>query len=217
MKKRYEIEQKILKWNKWIHIVLGFLTYFLWFLFLIIIFFDIKKSFESDKNDKKNSNNLVKEIYFKVAGITFENRQEIIKKMIKNFIKYNDIETYYNMTNKEIIESMDEIYEINDLKVPSLRLEPIEEDGNDAIEVYIKDFDSNQEYLMGYVPKNKLNEVMNFLTVVQNNPDYKILADAYFTGGKFKTSKYDEEKEKDIIVIDERNYGLNVNLKLYSE
>lgn len=177
--------------------------------------FDNKK--DSHNIKKEHTHNLIKEVYFKVAGVTFENRQKIIKKIVKNAIKLEYTETYYNMTNKEIIDSMDEIYEINDLKVSSLRLEPTEIDNKDAIEVFIKDFDKEQEYLMGYVPKNKLNEVIDFLQIVQEHSEYIIKADAYFTGGKFKKSKYDEEKEKDVIITDERKYGINVNLKLYDK
>lgn len=182
----------------------------------------IKKDEIDNKKDSSNiknehTPNLIKEVYFKVAGITFDNRQKTIKKIVRNAIKFGYTDTYYNMSNKEIINSMDEIYEINDLKVSSLRLEPTKIDNKDAIEVFIKDFDSDKEYLMGYVPKNKLNDVFDFLAIVKEHSEYIIKANAYFTGGKFKTSEYDEEKEKDVVITDERNYGINVNLKLYDK
>lgn len=207
-------KKEILKWNIWIHIFLSILTYFIWDIFLLKWYFDIKNAKISKIEKSIDSPVLVKKVVFKVAGITFENRQDIIKKIVKNGISDGYIEPYGNMSNKEIKE-IGEVSEVENTKITTLRLEPIELDGKDAIEVYVKDFSRENEYMIGYVPKDHLEETISLIGIMQEHPEYKLEADSYFTGGKFKTVEYDYEKGKEIIVTDEKNYGLNVSLKLY--
>lgn len=174
---------------------------------------NIFKKNSKEKSISTDTNNLISEVYFKVTGVSFKDRQKIIKEIVnenKDSIFYKP---YYGMSNKEILEDGNDIYEINDLKVNSIRIEPTTFNNEDAIEIYITD-NNSKEFLIGYVPKNKIDEVFNFLKIYNNN-NYRLEANAYFTGGKYKSVEYNEEQEKDIIVTKENEYGINVNLKLY--
>lgn len=148
-------------------------------------------------------------VYFKVAGVTFENRQELIKKIVKSRLSDIFYKPYNGWSNKEIEEYGYIVYEANNVPLNKLRLEPTTFDGDDAIEIY--ETDDDNEILMGYVPKNKIKEVINFLKTYQDHPEYKLNATAYYTGGKYKEYDYDEEK----INIGYDNYGINVKLELY--
>ena len=187
---------------------------------IVITIKNNKLKSNSNKNItiKNNNNpNLIKEVYFKAAGVTFDDRQSIFKKLVKDGIKDGYIEPYDNMSKKEIIDCYSEVYEANDISVKSIRLEPTTFENEDAIEIYIKDFNNDKEYLIGYVPKKDIKNTEEFLLLYQEHPEYTLKAEAYITGGKFKTSEYDEDKEKDVIITDERNYGLNINLKLFKK
>ena len=220
--KRFEYENKILKWKPWIHIVLGLFTYFLWFIVLLIIYIDYngnkgstKKIINSNIENCNNKKEPILSVYFKVAGVTFENRQKIIKKIVnknKNTIFHKP---YYGMTNKEIIDDGNEIYEINKLSVNSLRLEPTTFKNEDAIEVYITDNEKN-EHMVGYVPKHKIKEVQEFLMMYNEHPEYQLNPEAYFTGGKYKVGEFNDDGEE-VIKIYENYYGINIKLELYEQ
>lgn len=145
---------------------------------------------------------------FNVAGITYENRQNIIKKIVKSAIKDEMIIPYGGMTNKEIKESGENIFEIEYFKPDKVRLEPATYDNKPAIEVYITYDD--KEYMIGYVPKKMLKEITDFLQKTEENKDYKLTCDAYFTGGKVKGIDYTTET----LVTKELNYGLDITLNL---
>ncbi len=221
--KRFEYENKILKWKPWVHIVLGIYTCFLWFIVLLIIYFDYnnsnkesaKKAINSNTENYDNKKEPIISVHFKVAGVTFENRQKIIKQIVnenKNTIFHKP---YYGMTNKEIIDNGNEIYEINNLSVNSLRLEPTTFKNEDAIEVYISD-NEEKEYMVGYVPEHKIKEVQKFLIMYNEHPNYQLKSDAYFTGGKYKVGEFND-CSKEVIKTYKNNYGINIKLELYEQ
>lgn len=142
---------------------------------------------------------------FDVTGITFEDRQSIIKKIVKSAIKDEIINPYGGMTNKEIKESGENVFEVEYFSPDDIRLELTTIDNKNAIEVYITYDD--KEYMIGYVPKRMIKEVTEFL---QKSDDYKLTYDAYFTGGKVKEIDFETEN----LVTNELNYGLNVTLNL---
>lgn len=149
---------------------------------------------------------------YNVAGITYENRQEIIKRMIKRAIREEFIEAYDNMTNKEIIDYGDTVFEANNILFDNIELIPVKFDGTDAIEIYIEDIcDANKKHMIGYVPKNQIKNTTNFLEQKNMHPEYKVIQEAYLTGGKGKIVR--DERIESI----EFNYGINVSLALYKQ
>lgn len=163
-----------------------------------------------------NEPNLIRKCYFKVSGVTFDNRQDILKKIVKNAIRKKYIEPFDGMTNKEIIEYGDSVFEAQYVRVPSLRLEPTTYKNKDAIEVYIRGFDDEKEYMVGYVEKDHILDVLEILEILHNNPDYELKADSYFTGGKVKDIEYDYD-DKPYIDVKELNYGIDVILEVYDK
>lgn len=164
----------------------------------------------------KDEPKLIRKCYFKVSGVTYENRQDILKKIVKTAIRKNYIEPFDGMTNKEIIEYGEGVFEAQYVRVPSLRLNPTQYKNKDAIEVYIKGFDEDKEYMVGYVEKEYISEVLDILEILQNNPNYVLKADSYFTGGKVKDVEYDYD-DKPYIDIKELNYGIDVMLEIYDK
>ncbi len=164
--------------------------------------------------NKKQTKNPIAEVYFQVAGVTFEDRQKIIKKIVNQTKKASYYTPYDAMTNKDIIEINEKIYELPNLYVDSFRLNPTTFKNEDAIEFYLID-ENEKEYLVGYVPKVKIKEVQDFLQIYQEHPEYTIKHFAYFTGGKYKINEIDTMTFKDVVKTYEDTYGINVNLKLY--
>lgn len=216
--KRNEIESKILKWKPWMHIVLGLFTYLIWFVVLLIIYIDYNNS---NKNSIKTINNInnttvkhtVKAVYFKVAGITYEDRQENIEKMLKKSFKLGYYEKYDGMTNAEIKDCGDTIYEANNIYFNHLKLIPTKYEGKDAIEIHVYDLsDENKLIMVGYVPKKDINEVSDFLKYKEEHPEYKYKEIVNLTGGKGKRVNFDDEME-----TVELNYGIDIALELYEQ
>lgn len=162
-----------------------------------------------------NSPTLIKRVYFKTAGVTFDNRQDVFKKFVKAAKKEYCFEPYDGMTNKEIIELDDSVFETSHLEINSLRLEPTEIKNKNAIEVHITDFYGKKEYLVGYVEKDEIDNVLEVIELIHNNPQYKVESKAYIVGGKVKKVVYDDDKPS--IMIDELNYGLDVILAIYDK
>ena len=155
----------------------------------------------------------IKKISFNVAGITFDGKQEVIKKMVKEAISEGIIEAYDGMTNREILDYGYDVYEAEDVKLKNIRLEPTEFEGKDAIEIYIEHLVDEEQIMVGYVPKKQVQEVLSLMEQF-NTGDYKLKVDALLVGGKCKVIEYDEEKDKDYIVSDEREFGIKVELSL---
>lgn len=144
---------------------------------------------------------------FRVAGISFDDRQKIIEKAVKYAINQGVIEAYNGYSNKEIKEDSIDVYEAEGFCANKIRLEPTEYEGKDAIEVYAT-FDDKVEHMVGYVPKDRVVEI-NGMIALANTGNYKVSCDADVIGGKYKTLDGNDK-----VVIEEENYGLSVVLKL---
>lgn len=220
MKKRLEIEEKILSWKIWIHVVIGLCTYFVWFIVLLIIFLDMKnieKKLYNSPNGVSSSNSKytpVKIFSFNVAGITHENRQELIEKMVKKAFKEGYYEKYDGMTNKDIKESYDTVFEANHIVFHKMKLNKTKFDDKDAVEVYVEDLcDDDKSHMVGYVPKNKIKELNEFLEYKDNHPEYEYKEFVDLVGGKGKRLSYDNEQIEEINL----NYGIEVSLQLFNK
>lgn len=220
MNKRIEIEEKILNWKIWIHIILGLCTYFVWFIVLLIIFLDFKniekKTYNSSPNVlSSNSKKIpVKMFDFNVTGITHEDRQERIAKMVKKAFKEGYYEKYDGMTNNDIKESYDTVFEANHITFHKMKLNKTKFEDQYAIEVYIEDLcDEDKSYMVGYVPKNKLKELNEFLEYKDSHPEYEYKEFVELVGGKGKRLSYDDEQIEEI----ELNYGIEVSLQLFNK
>lgn len=207
----YLKRKKILSWNIGIHIFLSIITYFIWTA-MMISYKKSCKEYESKTEEDKEENLIVKDIYFNVAGISFDGRQEIIDKELHYALKNDYLEEYDGLTNKEIIEMDEGMPEFNYVEVSKLRLEPTTLNNKEVIEIHITMF-TGKEYHIGYVPKKDLDMVFDFLEYYQNNQELKLKATGFITGGKIKQIEYDED-DKPFIDIVEYTYGISINLKL---
>lgn len=220
MNNRFELEEKILKWKVWIHIIIGLCTYLIWFIVLLIIYIDLKnneKKLYTSTPSVSSSNSKyipVKMVDFNVAGITHEDRQETIAKMVKKAFKEGYYEKYDGMTNKDIKESYDTVFEANHIAFHKMRLNKTKFEEKDAIEVYVEDLcDEDKSYMVGYVPKNKINELNEFLEYKDNHPEYDYKEFVELVGGKGKRLSYDDDQIEEI----ELNYGIEVSLQLFNK
>ncbi len=168
----------------------------------------------SNLSTKKEYTNIpVKSVYFKVAGITYGDRQELIKKMLKSAFNLGYYEKYDGMTNAEIKDCGDTIYEANNIYFNKLKLLPTKYEDKNAIEVYVDDLsDENKLVMVGYVPKRNINEVLYFLNSKEKNPEYKYKEIVNLTGGKGKRVNFDDEIERV-----ELNYGIDIVLEIYEQ
>lgn len=155
----------------------------------------------------------IKSIDFNVAGITYENRQDEISKMINSALKYNYISKYDGMTNKEIKEYGDTVFEANNVHFDDIKLINTKYENKDAIEVHVQDICDNNKYIMvGYVPKKSIKELSDFLKFKDEHPEYKYKQFICLTGGKGKTiDEFGEIQDIDL------NYGINVTFHLYEK
>lgn len=149
-------------------------------------------------------------IDFNVSGITFEDRQEKIKKSLRNAFSNEILYKYNGKTNKEIKDWGDTVFEADDVLVDGLTLIPTKYNGKDAIEVHIADFTDNDiDIMVGYVPQKNIKEVLQYLDTKKEHPEYKVIQDGFIRGGKGKSPR--EGGIEDI----ELNYGIEVSLALY--
>lgn len=149
-------------------------------------------------------------IDFNVSGITFEDRQDKIKKSLRNAFSNEILYKYNGKTNKEIKDWGDTVFEADDVLVDELKLIPTKYNGKDAIEVHIADFTDNDiDIMVGYVPQKNIKEVLQYLDIKKEHPEYKVIQDGFIRGGKGKSPR--EDGIEDI----ELNYGIEVSLALY--
>lgn len=161
---------------------------------------------------------LVKQICFKVKGVTFENEnnkdiQKEIKRILKEY-KSNDYfdKLYGGYTNKEIIEMDLNVSEYEGYSFPA-KLVGDEYNGEDCLKVYFKTY--NDEYVhVGYAPKEKLEEITEWIT----KKDIKIEGNLSIIGGKYKYLEIYEEdyEEKERVAKEELTYGIEVTLNFYN-
>lgn len=173
------------------------------------------------KNDKKTDNKLENNFnifQFSVSGTTFDdettekNRQKIIKKIAMEGIDLGYLTPYNDISNKEMLELyIDEQFFVAGQYIKRTKLEITEYNNETAIKVYISDYNDNY-YHIGYVPKNKINDVLKIL----NDNIEEIYSE--FSGGKFKEIYFDDDVLKERVrVNDSLSYGIKVTIKYKNE
>lgn len=159
----------------------------------------------TNNNKNNNTNDILYEKTFNVAGISFHNKE--LKKIIKNGIETGNIEKFQGMDRKEKVEYCEYnngLGEYSEQQI-NVKLNKTNFDNKPAIEVLADDFYGNK-ILIGYVPKNEINELLQFI-------DKKILIWANIVGGKIYY--FDEDKEND--EYDELELGVNLLIKIYDK
>lgn len=161
---------------------------------------------------------LVKQICFKVKGVTFRNEdnkdiQKEIKRILKEY-KNNDYfdKLYGGYTNKDIIEMDLNVSEYEGYSFPA-KLVGDEYNGEDCLKVYFRTY--NDEYVhVGYAPQEELEEIAEWIT----KKDIKIEGNLSIVGGKYKyLETYEEDyEEKERVAKEELTYGIEVTLNFYN-
>ena len=160
---------------------------------------------------------LVKQISFKVKGVTFQNEDnEDIQKEIKRILKeyknngYFD-ELYGGYTDKEIVEMDLNVSEYEGYSFP-VKLVGDEYNGEDCLKIYFKTYDDKYVHV-GYAPKEKINDISEWIS----KKDLRIDGKLNIVGGKYKYAEIYEEdyEEKERVVKQELTYGIEITLSFY--
>ena len=140
----------------------------------------------------------IKELHFKVAGITFdnpdgENRQTVMKRLARMLREEYDREDLFdNTTKKEQIEyEFDEISEFEGIEIP-LSIHRATYDGKIALKLRTAAGD------VGFIPAKLVDEVLRLPNA---------LAYGEITGGRVRVLDIDE------VTTETRTYGLNVTIE----
>lgn len=116
----------------------------------------------------------------KVVGVTFDNHPKNIQKIIKNGLYYKELKRYKGLKDKELLKQELSLKEFNREPLCDVLLKPYKYENENAIKVFINDFDDN--YLeVGSIPKEEVNNLLPLLTN-QN----ELIMNAYLTGGNLK-------------------------------
>jgi hypothetical protein len=151
---------------------------------------------------------------FNVAGVTAKNEdkkdiQKLLRQQGKLYLKENYLDLFGGYKNREIIEDDLEVAEFEDLLFAQQEIsfvpEPTNEYDSNAIKVYIK-YDEVPIHI-GYVPKKDNDELKRIL----GEEDVRRY-EARYVGGKIKSVDYDEEEDKDIVVIEELTLGVEIEV-----
>jgi hypothetical protein len=167
---------------------------------------------------QNNKSERYKKIFsFNVVGIPYDNPDGTSRRKILNQLVDDARETscetdfYCGYCNKDIIDDYsspsDKIYELEDISIPDIELEPFEYKGSPAFYV-------NTEF--GCVGCMPANDVENFLKYSNAGEIQDIYA--YITGGKYKFVDLEEDDnsydKKEVIVTGEDEYGVKVLVEL---
>lgn len=150
------------------------------------------------KTTKKKSTRKKKNTYtFRVAGVTKDGRQSIIKKMVKDWKEFNEDDIYDGLKNSEI-EDYGKVYEVDIENWGKIDLipEPDNEYDPNAIKVVHEEFG-----MLGYVPADETEKVKE---IIKN--DYKL--NWKIVGGNYKY--YDDYEDK--LKIETLTYGIEIRL-----
>jgi hypothetical protein len=151
---------------------------------------------------------------FNVAGVTAKNEdkkdiQKLLRQQGKLYLKENYLDLFGGYKNREIIEDDLEVAEFEDLLFAQQEIsfvpEPTNEYDSNAIKVYIKYEDVPVH--IGYVPKKVNVELKRIL----DEEDVRRF-EARYVGGKIKSVDYDDEEDKDIVVIEELTLGVEIKV-----
>ncbi|MGH1327115.1 HIRAN domain-containing protein [Bacillus pretiosus] len=155
---------------------------------------------------------------FNIAGVTFDNDkgkdiQSLLRRIARIIAKEYDIESYGGYTNKELLEIWGEASEFEDVEFGdyiSFIKDPDNEFDKNAIKV-IANLDG-KEFHIGHVPKKQNIEIGKLL-----DSESITSISANFVGGKTKSVDYDDEKDKDVVVINELTLGVLITLRFEAE
>ncbi|EDZ49214.1 MULTISPECIES: HIRAN domain-containing protein [Bacillus] len=155
---------------------------------------------------------------FNVAGVTFDNDkgkdiQPLLKRIARAIAKEYNIESYGGYTNKELLEMWIEASEFEDVEFGdyiSFVKDPNNEFDKNAIKVIVNL--DGKEFHIGHVPKKQNIEIGKLL-----DSESITSISANFVGGKTKSVDYDDEKEKDVVVITELTLGVLITLRFKAE
>ncbi|MCU4885134.1 HIRAN domain-containing protein [Bacillus thuringiensis] len=155
---------------------------------------------------------------FNIAGVTFDNDkgkdiQSLLRRIARAIAKEYDIEAYGGYTNKELLEIWGEASEFEDVEFGdyiSFVKDPDNEFDKNAIKVIVNL--DGKEFHIGHVPKKQNIEIGKLL---DSESITSILAN--FVGGKTKSVDYDDEKDKDVVVITELTLGVLITLRFEAE
>ncbi|WP_425801946.1 DUF4236 domain-containing protein [Desulfitobacterium sp. Sab5] len=140
---------------------------------------------------------------FRVAGISDDKIQRAIKhNLVEEYLENN--EAYDGMTNKEILEDYaDETYQVDVYGDSEITLIPEPENTYNHKAIRIEHEDIGK---VGYVPDKNLSKVHEILDRNNYNLEWRLI------GGKFKQIEYNDEKDKDVVVVKEHTYGIEITL-----
>ncbi|MGG0152316.1 HIRAN domain-containing protein [Bacillus mycoides] len=155
---------------------------------------------------------------FNIAGVTFDNDkgkdiQSLLRRIARAIAKEYDIESYGGYTNKELLEIWGEASEFEDIEFGdyiSFVKDPDNEFDKNAIKVIVNLND--KEFHIGHVPKKqniKIGKLLDSESITSIS--------ANFVGGKTKSVDYDDEKDKDVVVITELTLGVLITLRFETE
>ena len=167
---------------------------------------------------QSNESNRYKKIFsFNVVGIYYDNpdgtsRRKILNQLVKDTRRTSYRTDFYRgYSNKDIIDDYsspsDKIYELEDISISDIELEPFEYEGSPAFYV-------NTEF--GCVGCMPANDVENFLKYSNAGEIQNIYA--YITGGKYKFVDLEEDDNsyemKEVVATSEDDYGVKVLVEL---
>ena len=167
---------------------------------------------------QSNKSERYKKIFsFNVVGIPYDNpdgtsRRKILNQLVDDAREIScETDFYCGYSNKDIIDDYsslsDKIYELEDISIPDIELEPFEYEGSPAFYV-------NTEF--GCVGCMPAKDVQNFLKYSNAGEIQDIYA--YITGGKYKFVDLEEDDNsydmKEVIVTGEDEYGVKVLVEL---
>ncbi|MFK4412904.1 hypothetical protein ABH961_001441 [Bacillus sp. RC251] len=155
---------------------------------------------------------------FNIAGVTFDNDkgkdiQPLLRRIARAIAKEYDIESYGGYTNKELLEIWGEASEFEDVEFGdyiSFIKDPDNEFDKNAIKVIVNL--DGKEFHIGHVPKKQNVEIGKLL-----DSESITSISANFVGGKTKSVDYDDEKDKDVVVITELTLGVLITLRFEAE
>ncbi|MED2184068.1 HIRAN domain-containing protein [Bacillus wiedmannii] len=155
---------------------------------------------------------------FNIAGVTFENDkgkdiQALLRRIARAIAKENYIDSYGGYTNKELLEIWGEASEFEDVEFGdyiSFVKDPDNEFDKNAIKIIVNL--DGKEFHIGHVPKKHNIEIGKLL-----DSESITSISANFVGGKTKSVDYDDEKDKDVVVINELTLGVLVTLRFEAE
>ncbi len=158
---------------------------------------------------------IFEELKFNVKGVTFENEdgKDIQKEIRKIFLEYEKngaFEKYSGYTNTEIKEFVGEVAEFEDAIVKMQLKEDIYE-GKPCVKVYIKKYDGSYCHI-GYIPKEMIKQYLRLKEQFKKTKEHIELI-----GGKIKQLEYDDETDREKVVVVELTYGFEVNLIFYND